>query len=241
VDYIIADRFVIPPDRQPYFSEKVVYLPDCYQVNDSGRKVAERVPTRQECGLPESGFVFCCFNASYKLTPAVFQIWVRLLDAVPGSVLWLLTSNAQMVGNLRREAEARLSGGAERLVFAPSLPNPEHLARLRLADVFLDTLPYNAHTLASDALWAGCPVVTCAGETFASRVAGSLLHAVGLPELVTSCLADYEALAARLASEPAELEEIRQKLRANRLSAPLFDCRKFTRQLEAAFEAIWSR
>jgi len=241
VDYIIADRFVIPPDRQPYFSEKVVYLPDCYQVNDSGRKVAERVPTRQECGLPESGFVFCCFNASYKLTPAVFQIWVRLLDAVPGSVLWLLTSNAQMVGNLRREAEARLSGGAERLVFAPSLPNPEHLARLRLADVFLDTLPYNAHTLASDALWAGCPVVTCAGETFASRVAGSLLYAVGLPELVTSCLADYEALAARLASEPAELEEIRQKLRANRLSAPLFDCRKFTRQLEAAFEAIWSR
>ena len=241
VDYIIADRFVIPADQQACFSEKVVYLPECYQVNDSRRKIADRVPSRQECGLPETGFVFCCFNASYKLTPGMFQIWVRLLKAVPGSVLWLLASNQEMVENLRREAELRLAGSAGRLVFAPALPNPEHLARLRLADVFLDTLPYNAHTLASDALWAGCPVITCAGDTFASRVAGSLLRAVGLPELVTSCLADYEALAAQLAREPGRLAGIRERLRANRLSAPLFDCRRFTRDLEAAYEAMWRR
>ncbi|HUI55040.1 MAG TPA: tetratricopeptide repeat protein [Bryobacteraceae bacterium] len=241
VDYIIADRFVILEEHQPYFSENVAYLPECYQVNDSTRKIAERVPSRQECGLPESGFVFCCFNASYKLTPQVFQIWVRLLHAVPGSVLWLLASNPEMEQNLRREAEARLAGSAERLVFAPTLPNPEHLARLRLADVFLDTLPYNAHTLTSDALWAGCPVVTCAGETFASRVAGSLLRAVGLPELVTSCLADYEALVARLAREPALLEGVREELKRNRQTTALFDSRRFTRHLESAFEEMWRR
>jgi protein O-GlcNAc transferase len=154
------------------------------------------------------------------LTAGIFQIWVRLLEATPGSVLWLLASNREMEANLRREAEAWLAGGAESLVFAPTLPNAEHLARLQLADVFLDTLPYNAHTLASDALWAGCPVITCAGKTFASRVAGSLLKAVGLKELVTSCLEDSEALAARLARDPAQLAEIRGKLRANRLSAP---------------------
>jgi protein O-GlcNAc transferase len=239
VDYIIADRFVIPEDRQPFFSEKVVYLPDCYQVNDSTRKIADRVRSRTECGLPETGFVFCCFNASHKLTPVVFQIWMRLLDEVPGSVLWLLASNDEMVRNLQREAQARLVGAAQRLVFAPALPHPEHLARLRLADVFLDTLPYNAHTLASDALWVGCPVITCAGKTFASRVAGSLLHAVGLPELVTHSLAEYETLAAQLAHEPARLAAIRERLQTNRLSAPLFDCRRFTRYLEAAFEQMW--
>jgi len=146
-----------------------------------------------------------------------------------------------MVENLCKEAELQLAGSAGRLVFAPTLPNPEHLARFRLADVFLDTLPYNAHTLASDALWAGCPVITCAGDTFASRVAGSLLRAVGLPELVTSCLADYEALAAQLAREPVRLEGIRERLRANRLSAPLFDCGRFTRDLEAAYQAMWRR
>ncbi|HLY16362.1 MAG TPA: tetratricopeptide repeat protein [Bryobacteraceae bacterium] len=239
VDYIIADRFVIPEDQQPFFSEKVVYLPDCYQVNDSTRRIADRVSSRAECGLPETGFVFCCFNASYKLTPAIFQIWMRLLDDVPGSVLWLLASNDEMVRNLQREAQARLAGGAQRLVFAPSLPNPEHLARLRMADVFLDTLPYNAHTLASDALWAGCPAITCAGETFASRVAGSLLHAVGLPELVTHSLSDYATLAAQLAHEPARLAAIRERLQTNRLSAPLFDCRRCTRHLEAAFAQMW--
>ncbi len=241
VDYMIADRFVIPEDTQPFYSEKVVYLPDCYQVNDSRRKIASRIPGRGECGLPETAFVYCCFNASYKLMPGLFPIWMRLLDAAPGSVLWLLASNPEMVTNLRREAEARLAGGAERLVFAPALPNPEHLARLQLADVFLDTLPYNAHTLASDALWAGCPVITCAGETFASRVAGSLLRAVGIPELVTSSLEDYEALAVRLARDPAGLTEIRRTLRAKRESAALFDCRRFTRHLEAAYETMWRR
>jgi protein O-GlcNAc transferase len=241
MDYIIADRFVVPPDHHPYFSESVVYLPECYQVNDSGRKIADRVPTRTECGLPEAELVLCCFNTSYKLTPPVFQIWVRLLEAIPGSVLWLLASNAEMVSNLRREAETQLAGSAGRLVFAPTLPNPDHLARLRLADLFLDTLPYNAHTLTSDALWAGCPVLTCAGDTFASRVAGSLLRAVGLPELVTSSLADYEALALRLARDPAQLGRFREKLRVNRSSAALFDCRRFTRHLESAFETMWRR
>ena len=185
--------------------------------------------------------VFCCFNTAYKLTPGLFEIWIRLLERTPGSVLWLLASNREMIDNLRREAEARLAGSAERLVFAPVLPNPEHLARLRLADVFLDTLPYNAHTLASDALWAGCPVITCAGETFAGRVAGSLLRAVGLPELVTSSLAEYEALAGQYASKPERLEQIRERLRANRLSAPLFDSGRFARHLEAAFEGMWQR
>ena len=239
VDYIIADRFVIPAGQQEYFSEKVVYLPDCYQVNDPERTIAEPVPSRAECGLPETGFVFCCFNASYKLTPEMFRIWLRLLEAVPGSVLWLLASNREMVRNLRREVEARLPGGAGRLVFAPLLPNPEHLARLRLAGVFLDTLPYNAHTLASDALWAGCPVVTCAGRTFASRVAGSLLHAVGLPELVTESVDDYEVLARELALQPERLSAIRERLRANRTTAPLFDCSRFTRHLEEAYQEMW--
>ncbi len=241
VDYIVADRFVIPDGEEPYYSEKIAYLPDCYQVNDSMRKIASRIPSRGECGLPETSFVYCCFNASYKLMPGLFPTWMRLLEASPGSLLWLLASNPEMVSNLRREAEARLAGGAERLVFAPALPNPEHLARLQLADVFLDTLPYNAHTLASDALWAGCPVITCAGVAFASRVAGSLLRAVGLPELVTSGLEDYAAVAMGLARERARLAEIREKLRANRESAALFDCRRFTRHLEAAFETVWRR
>ena len=241
VDYLIADRFVIPEEQQPNYTEKVVYLPECYQVNDARRRIADSVPSREECGLPVTGFVFCCFNAAYKLTPRVFEIWMRLLEAVPGSVLWLLSSNPEMRENLRKEAESRLAGGAERLVFAPTLPNPEHLARLRLADLFLDTLPYNAHTLTSDALWVGCPVITCAAETFASRVAGSLLGAVGLQELVTSSLGEYESLAMQLAREPERLQRIREKLRANRLSAPLFDSRKFTRDLEAAFQEMWGR
>ncbi|MFY9725085.1 MAG: tetratricopeptide repeat protein [Bryobacteraceae bacterium] len=239
VDFVLVDRQVVPADEQPYFSERLVELPDCYQVNDRRRPIAPRIPARAECGLPEAGFVFCCFNATYKITAAMFDIWMRLLAGVPGSVLWLLEPHPAAMANLRREAESRLAGGAARLVFAPSLPNPEHLARFAIADLFLDTLPYNAHTLTSDALWGGCPVITCAGRAFPGRVAGSLLRAIGLPELVAQTPADYEALAFQLALDPDRLQAVRGKLQANRLTRALFDSRRFTRHLESAFETMW--
>jgi protein O-GlcNAc transferase len=240
IDCLIADRFIVPAQAQPFYSERVEYLPDCYQPNDTRRAIAERTPTRSECLLPDAGFVFCCFNNSYKIAPAIFDVWMRLLAAVPGSVLWLLEANAPARGNLRREAGARGVDPA-RLVFAPRKPLAEHLARHRQADLFLDTLPCNAHTTASDALWAGLPVLTCAGETFASRVAGSLLQAVGLPELVTASLRQYEALALALAREPRRLDELKEKLARQRLSAPLFDIAALTRNLEAAYVRIWAR
>lgn len=227
VDGVLADRVVLPEPERDAWSEELVYLPDCYQPNDAGRAIAAQAGAR-----PGAGFVFCCFNNSYKITPAVFDVWMRLLGAVPGSVLWLLEDNPEARGNLEREAAVR---GVEpaRLVFAPRLPHAGHLARHRLADLFLDTLPYNAHTGASDALWAGLPLVTCAGNAFAGRVAASLLHAVGLPELVTRSLAEYEALALALARDPARLAALRARLAENRLRAPLFDTARFCRQLEA--------
>ena len=239
VDYLLADPVVAPAAEQKYFTERLVHLPDCYQVNDRRRPIAARTPSRTKCGLPQAGFVFCCFSSSYKITAPLFDIWMRLLAGVPGSVLWLLDANPTAIENLRREAESRLSGGAARLVFAPSVANPEHLARMAVADLFLDTLPYNAHTLASDALWGGCPVVTCVGRAFPGRVAASLLTAIGLPELVTHTLADYEDLALRLARDPQRLQVVRDKLQANRLTTPLFDSRRFTRHIESAFETMW--
>jgi protein O-GlcNAc transferase len=238
IDYIIADPFVLPMDQQAFFSEKIVHLPNCYQPNDTKRLISNVTPTRGECSLPQQGFVFCSFNNTYKITPEFFDIWMRLLKAIPESVLWLLDANELVKDNLRREAAAR-DVDPRRLVFASRLPSPEHLARHRLADLFLDTLPYNAHTTASDALWAGLPVLTCAGDTFAGRVAGSLLHAAGLPELVTHSLTAYEAMALRLAREPALLQGMRHKLLGNRLSAPLFDIANFTRHYEAALIKMW--
>jgi predicted O-linked N-acetylglucosamine transferase (SPINDLY family) len=238
MDYIITDRFITPPDQTPFFAEQLVYLPDCYQVNDRRRPIAEETPARVECGLPEAGFIFCCFNNTYKITPAVFDVWMRLLQRVPGSVLWLLAANPSVVTNLRREAQAREVAPA-RLVFAPRVAHADHLARLRLADLFLDTLPVNAHATCSDALWAGLPVLTCAGETFVSRVAGSLLRAIGLPELITYTLEDYEVLALRLATHPEELAALRTRLAQNRLTALLFDTPRFTRHLERAYEMMW--
>jgi protein O-GlcNAc transferase len=231
---IVVDRFVAPPEAQGDFSERLSHLPDCYQPNDRRRRIAERTPTRAECGLPETGFVFASFNNSYKITPPLFDIWCRLLRAVPGSVLWLLHDNEWAAANLRREAASR-GVAPGRLIFAPRMKLPEHLARHRRADLFLDTLPINAHTTASDALWAGLPIVTCAGETFVSRVAGSLLHAVGLPELVTHDLAAYESLALRLAGDPAALAAIKARLAANRATAPLFDSERYCRGIEAAY------
>ena len=231
IDYILVDEFVVPADQQPNFTEKLAYLPHCYQVNDRTRLIAP-APARAECGLPEQAFVFCCFNSPHKITPEVFEIWMRLLDRVPDSVLWLLDSNPHATANLRAKI------GTERVVFAPSLPNPLHLARFAAADLFLDTLPYNAHTLSSDALWGGCPVLTCAGETFASRVAGSILRAVNLPELVTSSLPEYEDLAFQLATDRGKLSALRTRLRADRPHLPLFDTPRFARDIEAAFERM---
>lgn len=238
IDYILVDRFIVPADQQPHFSECLVHLPNCYMVTDDTREIATETPSREECGLPNDGFVFCCFNNCYKITPPIFAIWMRLLHAVPGSVVWLLGDNEVAIRNLRREAEARHIR-PERLVFAPRWPPSQHLARHRQADLFLDTLPYTAHTTASDALWAGLPVVTCTGRTFASRVAGSLLHAVELPDLVTDTLEDYEATALRLATQPAELEQVRCRLRDARSTAPLFDTDRFRRNVEAAYVEMW--
>jgi predicted O-linked N-acetylglucosamine transferase (SPINDLY family) len=238
MDYILVDEFVVPPDQRRFFTEKVVYLPGCYQVNDSRREISADTPSRAECGLPEKGFVFCSFNNSYKITPQMFDAWMALLKAAPGSVLWLLEGNRFAPANLRREAEAR-QVAAQRLVFAPHLPLPEHLARHRLADLFLDTFPVNAHTTASDALWAGCPLLTMAGETFASRVAGSLLRTIGLSELVTSSLGEYQAMALRLARDANLLGDLRARLAANRKTSRLFDAGQFARNLEKAYITMW--
>jgi len=238
IDYIIGDALVTPLDQQVFYREKIVQLPDAYQVNDRKRRIAERTPCRSEVGLPKDGFVFCCFNNSYKITPPLFDIWMRLLTDIPASVLWLLRDNVAAESNLCREAQTR-GVGPERLIFAGRASVEDHLARHRLADLFLDTLPYNAHTTASDALWAGLPVLTCQGEAFAARVAATLLHAVGLPELVTHSLEEYEAQARRLAGDPTLLRAVREKLMANRQTHALFDTDRFCRHIEAAYLRMW--
>jgi predicted O-linked N-acetylglucosamine transferase (SPINDLY family) len=240
IDYIVADPIVLPFDRQPYYTEKIVHLPECYQVNDRRRLIAPLATTREQAGLPSQGFVFCSFNGDWKITPAVFDIWMRLLQAVEGSVLWLLRDNATAEANLRGEAASRGIDPA-RLVFAERIKMEEHLARHRLADLFLDTFPCNAHTTASDALWAGLPLLTTLGETFSGRVAASLLMAVGLSDLVTRSLAEYEVLALRLAREPDRLRRYRDQLRERRPDQPLFDTDRFRRHIEAAYVHMWER
>ena len=240
IDYIIADRVVVPDDKRQYYSENIIYLPNSYQPTDDTRVISDISITRAEVGLPESGFVFCCFNNNYKITAREFDIWMRLLGRIEGSVLWLVRSNKWSEKNLRREAEAR-GVSAARLVFADKVSQAEHLARQRLADLFLDTFNYNAHTTASDALWAGLPVVTKMGEGFAARVGGSLLTAVGLPELITRNEREYEALIRELAAHPRELRRVTKKLEENITSQPLFDSVKYTRNLEAGFEMAFDR
>jgi len=240
IDYIVADRMIIPAGHETFYSEKIVYLPDSYQANDAKRRIAARTPSRRESGLPETGFVFCSFNSAHKIAQEMFDVWTRLLKSVEGSVLWLLDDNPWAVRNLRHEAEAR-GVAPSRLIFAPRKSLEEHLARQSLADLFLDTLPCNAHTTASDALWAGLPVLTCIGTTFAGRVGASLLSAIGLPELITDSLAAYEALALSLAHDPAALAAVKAKLLKNRDSAPLFDTGRFTRNLEAAYISMLER
>jgi predicted O-linked N-acetylglucosamine transferase (SPINDLY family) len=253
MDYIIADPTIIPKEHFPFYSEQVVWLPNTYlptayrrnenkhHLSHNERYMSQRVPTRAECNLPEAAFVFCCFNGSYKINPVIFDVWMRLLRAIPDSVLWLSKPTPTAEANLAKEAELRgVSPG--RIIFAPRLREmSDHLARQRHADLFLDTLPYNAHTTASDALWAAVPVLTCAGQTFAGRVAASLLRAVGLPELVTTSLEDYGALALKLAHDPSFLQAIKAKLVRHRDTFPLFDTVRFTRHVEAAYVTMWER
>lgn len=240
VDYILADAFVIPRDRDTDFDEAVVRLPDCYQPNDRKRVIWPEPYSRASCGLPEHGFVFCSFNAPYKITPDMFDIWMRLLQRVPGSVLWLLEGT--VTGNANLHLEALTRGIApERVILAAKLPTEKHLARARVADLFLDSFPVTAHTTASDALWSGLPVLTCPGRSFVSRVCGSLLHAIGLPDLIASDLADYEDKAVALATDPAALAGIRARLAANRLTTPLFDSERYTRHYEAALVTMVER
>jgi predicted O-linked N-acetylglucosamine transferase (SPINDLY family) len=240
MDYILADRHVIPEDQHGFYTEKVVYLPESYQVNDSKKRISERTPTRSEVGLPEQGFVFCCFNSSHKITPDMFDVWCRLLRQVDGSVLWLFERNDVAKRNLFLEAERR-GIAPERIIFAARANLADHLARHRLADLFVDSLPHNAHTTASDALWAGLPVLTCLGTTFAGRVGASLLHAIGLPELVTRSIEDYEALALSLVRTPSLLATMKTKLALNRTTHPLFDTNRFRRHIEAAYTTMWAR
>lgn len=239
-DYILADGVVVPPEQREHYSESVIRLPHSYQANDDQREIAATCPTRAELGLPEAAFVFCCFNNTYKIAPDVFAIWMRLLHQVEGSVLWLFRANPWAEANLRREAAAHGIDPA-RLVFAERLPPPQHLARHARADLFLDTFNYNAHTTASDALWAGLPLVTRPGKGFAARVGASLLNAVGLPELIAADDAAYEALALALARDPQRLAAIRAKLAEQRHHAPLFDTAGFTRAVETAYETAYAR
>jgi len=240
MDYIIADHTLIPAKSQEFYSEKVIYLPNSYQVNDRKRVISDEQFSRAELGLPEDGFVFCCFNNNYKILPETFDGWMRVLKAVEGSVLWLFQDNEFAYENLKKEAQDR-GVEASRLVFAKRLPLEGHLARHRKADLFLDTFPYNAHTTASDALWAGLPVLTMMGESFASRVAASLLNAIDLPELITSSQDQYETLAIELATNPAKLKAIKTKLDSNRLTTPLFDTPRFTKHLEDAYSKMYER
>lgn len=240
-DYILADPHIIPAGNMQFYSEKVVYLPDTYLPTDGSVQISERTPSRAECGLPEQGFVFCAFCHDYKINPNVFDIWMRLLKQVPGSVLWLVSRNEISQRNLQREAEARGISG-ERLIFANRVPLVEdHLARYRQADLFLDTHPYNGHTTTADALMAGLPVLSYMGESFPSRVASSLLYAVGLPEMITHSHVEYEAKALQLATSPDMLAALKQQLARNKASCSLFDTRGFCRNLEAAYIAMWRR
>jgi predicted O-linked N-acetylglucosamine transferase (SPINDLY family) len=240
LDYILADATVLPLDQQRFYDEKIIHLPDSYQANDDRRVIAPDTPSRAEAGLPADGFVYCCFNNAYKITPEIFASWMRILNAVPDSLLWLLANDAEAMDHLRIVAVGQGIDPA-RLVFGPSLPSAQHLARHRLADLFLDTLPYNAHTTASDALWAGLPVLTQMGQAFAGRVAASLLNAVGLPEMITRDAAAYEALAIAIGRDAARAAALKAKLAAAIPTAPLFNTPRFTRHLEGAYRMMWQR
>jgi predicted O-linked N-acetylglucosamine transferase (SPINDLY family) len=236
VDHILADRFVMPPELLPYCTERPIYLPHCYQVSDRQRAVGA-MPTRADNKLPDDAFVFCSFNNNHKFTPEVFHCWMRILQQVPGSVLWLLADNDTCRDNLLREA-ANQGVKPERLIFAPRVAPPDYLARFQLADLMLDTFPFNAGTTASDALWMGLPILTLAGRSYISRMAGSLLNAVGLPDLVTESLADYERQAVLLGRQPLRVASYKRYLAEHGRSSPLFDMPQLVRDIEAEFERL---
>jgi len=237
IDYVIADEVALPFDQQPFFSENIVHLPDCFMPIDDRQETAPRIPSRAEAGLPLEGFVFCSFNNSYKLNRLIFEVWMRLLTAIPGSALWLVESNREMVDHLRGYAK-QCGVNSTRIVFAPHVSYAEHLARQRLADLFLDTVPYNAGATAAAALWAGLPVITCLGQTFVGRMAASMLHAVGLRELITNSLPGYEALAYKIASDPALCTVLKERLMQNRSSHRLFDTARFAHHIEGAYTTM---
>lgn len=241
IDYILADRVVIPESDFNYYSENIVYLPGSYLPTDSTLKIAERTPEREEFGLPKSGFIYCSFNHAYKIGPVIFDVWMRILKRNPNSVLWLMKLNSTAERNLRKEAEAAGVDPA-RLIFATRVPKIEdHLARYRIADLFLDTTPYNAHTTACDALFVGLPVLTYLGHSFPGRVAASLLNTIGLPELVTQSLTDYENMAVKLADDKPLLKGLRDRLSLNRQTSQLFKTAEFCQNLEFAYSTMWSR
>jgi predicted O-linked N-acetylglucosamine transferase (SPINDLY family) len=238
-DYVIVDRVVAPAELAGDYGEKLAWMPNSYQVNDYRQPIADVSPGRAALGLPTAGFVYACFNKVYKIEPPLFSAWMRILGRVPGSVLWLYSGSSAARANLASAAE-RAGIDPVRLVFGETLPKPQHLARLAQADLFLDTYTVNAHTSASDALWAGVPVLTCPGDTFAARVGASLVAAAGLPQLACPTKEDYENAAVRLAHAPAELSAMRRTLAARERLA-LFDTARFVRDLESAFEAMWQR
>jgi predicted O-linked N-acetylglucosamine transferase (SPINDLY family) len=239
IDYVIADEAVIPREAEPFFSERVLRMPHCYQANDRKRAVPDPLP-RSAYGLPDGAFVFCCFNQSSKITPQIFERWMSLLRQVPHGVLWLLEDNAWSARNLLAAARSR-GIASSRVIIAPRVPVNEHLARYRVADLALDTFPYTSHTTGSDALWEGCPLVALCGETFAARVSSSLLASCALDDLVTHSLDDYEALALRLATDPELMRSVRSRLDSARASAPLFDSARFVRDLEALYLRLLER
>jgi predicted O-linked N-acetylglucosamine transferase (SPINDLY family) len=239
-DYIIADEITIPRANQSFFSEKIIYLPHSYQVNDDQKEISSRIFSKEELGLPSDKFVFCCFNNNFKITPAIFKVWMNILKRVEDSVLWLFEDNEFIRNNLIKEAEIRGVSGT-RLIFAKRIDQKDHLARHRAADLFLDTIPYNAHTTASDALWCGLPVITILGNSFPGRVAASLLNAIGLPELITQSPEEYEALAIKLATNSEGLKKIKGQLESNQLKMPLFDTTLFCRHLESAYIKAYDR
>jgi len=240
MDYLIADQTIIPEENQKYYSEKIVYMPHSYQVNVSKLSASEASISRHELGLPSTGFVFCCFNNNYKITPTTFAGWMRILQAVEDSVLWLLDHNNNTTNNLKKEA-TKFGINEDRLVFATYMPIEEHLKRIQQLDLFIDTLPYNAHTTTSNALRMGLPVLTCIGNSFASRVAASLLKAVNLPELITTTQEEYESLAIELATNPEQLRIIKEKLVDNLPAAPLYDTPLFAQHLESAYVSMYER
>ena len=240
IDYILCDQTVVPPESKKFYNEKIIYLPDSYQANDTKRNISDKKFLREELSLPKESFVFCCFNNNYKITPNMFDVWARLLKKIDNSVLWLIDGNSEATENLKKEAKIR-NIDVSRLIFAKRMKLEDHLARHKNADLFLDTLPYNAHTTASDSLWAGLPVLTCLGKAFPGRVAASLLRSLDLPELITYSENEYISKAEELALNPEKLTLIKNKLDINKFSQPLFNTELFCRSLESAFKVIFEK